>query len=225
MSANKYGNTLTVILIVIIIAVLLGGGILIYNYVIKPHNAEKETAQAITEFDRTSEDQNQEENSSNVDLGELADQIDQAQSGNSGNGGKKKTYYKNFVMIGYITIPKTNVKLPILEDTTPKALETSVAVLYPSNPQLNEPGNTVIIGHNYRNGKLFSNNKKLSVGDKVMIKDISGRELTYIIYQKFETSPNDASFYNRNTNGVPEITLSTCTDDSQKRIIIFAKAQ
>ena len=54
MSANKYGNTLTVILIVIIIAVLLGGGILIYNYVIKPHNAEKETAQAITEFDRTS---------------------------------------------------------------------------------------------------------------------------------------------------------------------------
>lgn len=106
MSANKYGNTLTVILIVIIIAVLLGEGILIYNYVIKPHNAEKETAQAITEFDRTSEDQNQEENSSNVDLGELADQIDQAQSGNSGNGGKKKTYYKNFVMIGYITIPK-----------------------------------------------------------------------------------------------------------------------
>ena len=152
-------------------------------------------------------------------------ELQQSSGNQSGNSGRKKAYYQEFVMLGYITIPKTNVKLPILEETTPKALETSVAVLHPSNPKLNEPGNTVIIGHNYRNGKLFSNNKKLSVGDKVLIKDTTGRELTYVIYQKFETEPTDASFYNRNTNGVPEITLSTCTDDSQKRIIIFAKAQ
>lgn len=227
MSANKYGNTLTVILIVIIIAVIVGGGFLLYNFVIKPHNTEKETAKAITEFDKITDknEEEQEKNDQEFNFEEFEKNVESSTS-QTGNGGTKKTYYQDFVMLGYITIPKTNVKLPILEETSPKALETSVAVLYPSNNiQLNEAGNTVIIGHNYRNGKLFSNNKKLSVGDKILIKDASGRELTYIIYQKFETDPNDASFYNRDTNGVPEITLSTCTDDSQKRIIIFAKAQ
>lgn len=227
MSANKYGNTLTVILIVIIIAVIAGGGILLYNFVIKPHNTEKETAKAITEFDKITDqnEEKQEENDQEFNFEEFEKNV-VSSTNQTGNGGTKKTYYQDFVMLGYITIPKTNVKLPILEETSPKALEIAVAVLYPSNNiQLNEAGNTVIIGHNYRNGKLFSNNKNLSVGDKILIKDASGRELTYIIYQKFETDPNDASFYNRDTNGVPEITLSTCTDDSKKRIIIFAKAQ
>ena len=136
----------------------------------------------------------------------------------------KKTYYEGFVMIGYITIPKTNVKLPILDTVTPEALDTAVAVLYPSNPQLNEPGNVVIIGHNYRNGKFFSDNEKLSVGDKVLIKDTTGREVSYTIYQKFQTTEQDTSFYTRDTKGIAEITLSTCTDDSKARIILLAKA-
>ena len=225
MSANKYGSTLTVILIIAIVVVIGGGGFLFYNYVIKPYNNDKETAQAISEFDKTTDENEDQGDQADVDMEKIMNELQQPSGNQSGNSGRKKAYYQEFVMLGYITIPKTNVKLPILEETTPKALETSVAVLHPSNPKLNEPGNTVIIGHNYRNGKLFSNNKKLSVGDKVLIKDTTGRELTYVIYQKFETEPTDASFYNRNTNGVPEITLSTCTDDSQKRIIIFAKAQ
>ena len=225
MSANKYGSTLTVILIIAIVVVIGGEGFLFYNYVIKPYNNDKETAQAISEFDKTTDENEDQGDQADVDMDKIMNELQQPSGNQSGNSGRKKAYYQEFVMLGYITIPKTNVKLPILEETTPKALETSVAVLHPSNPKLNEPGNTVIIGHNYRNGKLFSNNKKLSVGDKVLIKDTTGRELTYVIYQKFETEPTDASFYNRNTNGVPEITLSTCTDDSQKRIIIFAKAQ
>lgn len=225
MSANKYGSTLTVILIIAIVIVIGGGGFLFYNYVIKPYNNKKETAQAISEFDKISEEgEEKEESQGSADIDKIMKEME-ASGGSDSSGKNKKVYYQNFVMIGYITIPKTNVKLPILEETTPKALDTAVAVVYPSNPKLNEVGNTVIIGHNYRNGKFFSNNNKLSVGDKVLIKDITGRELTYIIYQKFEAEPTDASFYNRNTNGIPEITLSTCTDDSQKRIIIFAKAQ
>ena len=81
------------------------------------------------------------------------------------------------------------------------------------------------IGHNYRNGTFFSNNKNLAVGDILKIKDNSGRELIYKIYKKFETSENDTSFYNRDTGGVPEVTLSTCTDDVKARIIIQAKAE
>lgn len=218
MRASKYGNALTVILVVLIIAIVIGVGLLIYNYVIKPRIEDNRSIEAIAEFDRNIEENNQESEESSSNM------IAPSEGDSSSGTAKKKTYYQGFVMLGYITIPKTNVKEPILDTVTPDSLNAAVAALYPSNPQLNQPGNVVIVGHNYRNGKFFSDNKKLSVGDKIMIKDNSGTELTYTIYKKFETSETDTSFYTRNTNGVAEITLSTCTDDSKARIIILAKA-
>lgn len=223
MRANRYGNFLTVLLVVLIIAILVGIGVLVYNYVIKPKIQDNRTIEALEEFDRTVEENNNETDKEETTLTNTIAPPDQSANSNS-NTTKKKTYYKEYVMIGYITIPKTNVKEPILEVVTPDSLNTAVAVLYPSNPQLNEPGNVVIIGHNYRNGKFFSDNDKLSIGDKIMIKDTTGRELSYTIYQKFQTTEQDTSFYTRNTNGVAEITLSTCTDDGKERIIILAKS-
>lgn len=229
MRANRYGNLLTILLIILIIAILVVLGFLIFN-VVKSKNDDDRTIEAITEFDKVVEENinneiNNNENEDNSN-GEIIDNIIAPPSNPSTPSGttNKKTYYEGFVMIGYITIPKTNVKLPILDTVTPDSLNTAVAALYPSNPKLNEPGNVVIIGHNYRNGKFFSDNNKLSVGDKVLIKDTTGRELSYTIYQKFQTTEQDTSFYTRNTNGVAEITLSTCTDDSKARIIILAKA-
>ena len=43
----------------IVIAVIVGAGVLLYTYVIKPHNKEKEAAQAIIEFDKTIEEDNE----------------------------------------------------------------------------------------------------------------------------------------------------------------------
>ena len=224
MRANKYGNLLTILLVILIIAIILGIGFLVYNYVIKAKIDEDRTIEAIAEFDKIVDENNNEQNreENEEDLGDLIAPPDD--SSTSSGTTNTKTYYEGFVMIGYITIPKTNVKLPILDTVTPESLDTAVAALYPSNPTLNEPGNVVIIGHNYRNGKFFSNNEKLSVGDKILIKDTTGRELSYTIYQKFQTTEQDTSFYTRNTNGIAEITLSTCTDDSKARIIILAKA-
>ena len=42
---------------------------------------------------------------------------------------------------------------------------------------INQAGNTVIIGHNYRNGLFFSNNKKLNNGDKIYITDNNKNKL------------------------------------------------
>ena len=221
MTTNKYSNFLTVLLVVLIVAILVGVGFLVYNYVIKPNIDDKRSIEAIEEFDRTVEE-NKVENEPVDD--EFSNTISAGESQTTGEPANRKVYYQGFVMLGYITIPKTNVRLPILDTVTPESLNTAVAALYPSNPQLNEPGNVVIIGHNYRNGQFFSDNNKLSVGDKIMIKDNSGRELTYTIYQKFQTTEQDTSFYTRDTKGIAEITLSTCTDDSKARIIILAKA-
>ena len=56
-------------------------------------------------------------------------------------------------------------------------------------------------------------------------KDLNIRHLTHNIppYNIFEASESDTSFYNRDTDGKREITLSTCTDDSSARLIIEAR--
>lgn len=89
---------------------------------------------------------------------------------------------------------------------------------------LNEPGNTVIIGHNYRNGIFFSNNKKLSEGDKIYITDEDGERVEYKIYYMTTTTPEDASYINKDTGGKREVTLVTCTDDVKARLVIYASA-
>ena len=144
-------------------------------------------------------------------------------SSSSSSSTKKRATYKGFYTLGSIEIPKTNVKYPILEKVTKKSLETSVAVVWPENAELNKPGNVVIVGHNYRNGVFFSNNKKLSKGDKIYITDLNKNRVAYTIYNIFEASDTDTKIYNRDTDGKREITLSTCTDDSSARLIIEAR--
>ena len=218
---NKYGNVLTILLIVLIVGILIGFGVLFYNLIIKPRIDNNRAIEAIAEFDKQVEDNNKENKNENTDFSNLISVPDDK---NNTITKKAKVYYQGFVMLGYITIPKTNVKQPILDEVTPNSLNTAVAIIYPSNAQLNQPGNVVIIGHNYRDGRFFSNNKKLNVGDKINIKDNSGKELTYTIYQKFQTTEQDTSFYTRDTKGKIEVTLSTCTDDAKMRIIILARA-
>ena len=126
---------------------------------------------------------------------------------------------------GTITIPATGIKYSIFAEESKKALEKGVCMLY-TMEGLNHPGNTVIVGHNYRNRLFFSRNKNLKIGDKIIIKDCTGLEITYIIFNKFTANKDDASFYQRETNGKKEITLSTCTDQGTKtgeRLIICAR--
>lgn len=135
----------------------------------------------------------------------------------------EKVYMENYEVLGRIEIPKTKVDYPILENVTKRSLEIAVGVAY--GPGLNQIGNTTIFGHNYRNGLFFSNNKKLSNGDKIYITDALGNRVTYVIYNIYQTTPNDASYMQRETNGRREISLQTCTDDSSGRIIIWAAEQ
>ena len=121
---------------------------------------------------------------------------------------------------GTIKIPKTGIEYPVLDSVTKRSLEIAVGIAY--GPGINEVGNTIIYGHNYRNGLFFSDNKKLSNGDKILLTDQTGKTITYVIYNIYQTDPSDASYFTRDTNGKREISLQTCTDDSSARIIIWA---
>lgn len=215
MFESKYSKVLTVILVIVIIAIVGLLGFLGYDYY-KKYIVTKDTAGFVDNFQGEVADQEAEDNTYTNE-----NPLDQIQDTNNGTTGKRM--YKGFGVLGTMEIPATSFKYPVLEKVTKKSIETAVAFLYGSG--LNQPGNSVIIGHNYRNGLFFSNNKKLNIGDKIYITDNSGKKLTYTIYNKFETTPEDTSFYQRDTGGVPEVTLSTCTDDSKARLIIFAKAE
>lgn len=223
MFESKYSKVLTVILIVVIIAIVVLLGFLAYDYIQK-FNTTKQASDFVEDYqgDLNTGEQNVTGNDiENATLGNITETPIE-NSGTSGNGTKKKYY--NYTVVGTMKIPAINLQYPIVEDVTGPALEKALVALYPSGDNLNLPGNTVIIGHNYRNGTLFSNLKKLSNGAKIYVTDYRGKSLTYEVYNKFETSSTDTSFYSRDTNGLAELTLSTCTDASNdQRTIIFAK--
>lgn len=123
--------------------------------------------------------------------------------------------------IGTIVIPKTNVNLPILSKVSVDGMEVATCFLY-STGSINQSGTTIIVGHNYCNGKLFSNNKQLQIGDKIYI-TTNGNKVEYTVYDKLITTENDVSYVEKNTTNQPEIALSTCTDNEEKRLVILAK--
>ncbi len=219
MFESKYSKVLTTILVIIIIAIIGLLAFLGYDYYQK-YIVTKDTSEYVDNFEGEVSDGEANDNEVGPTDGNALNQVKDANGGSGGTTVKRT--YKGFGVLGTMEIPATNLKYPILEKVTKKSIETAVAFLYGAG--VNQPGNTVIIGHNYRNGLFFSNNKKLNIGDKIYITDNDGVKLTYTIYNKFETTPEDTSFYQRDTGGKPEVTLSTCTDNSKARLIICAKA-
>lgn len=128
----------------------------------------------------------------------------------------------SFTTVGKIEIPQTGVDIPILNQVTVEGMKNAPCLLY-STGKLNESGNNLIVGHNFRNGTIFSNNKNLKLGDKIYVTTLDGNRVEYTIYDKFITTAEDVSYIKRNTNNKPEITLSCCTDDDEERIIILAR--
>lgn len=225
MGEYKYAKLLTIILIIVVIGVLILLGFLGFD-VYKKYATEKEVAKVIDDYDTAL---NAIENTSidtNTELPDIATEPSQniTNSDTSSGGSSQKpvkVQYGGYNVEGKIEIPAIDLKYPILEKTTPSSIETAVAIMYSTNG-LNQPGNTVIAGHNYRNGSFFGNNDKLKEGDKIYITDNSGTKIKYNIYNIYETSPDDSDFIMRETNGKREVSLSTCTDNSKARLIIWA---
>ena len=93
---------------------------------------------------------------------------------------------------GVIKFPKFGTQYTVLSEVTKRSIEKNVAIVY--GPGLNEIGNTVIVGHNYkRTGVLFSDINKLSDGknggqaDKIIIKDQDKSIHTNRINEKYLT--------------------------------------
>ena len=232
---SKYSKVLTIILIVAIVIII---GLLVFVGLdwYKAMKTKKDNDDSMGQFNSYIGNiaQNEENNTNNNDMNNnnnLANNNEniveepgrntENNNNNNSNSSSNGLTYKGLKVAGVIEIPKTNVKYNILDDPSSKAMDVGITLLY--GPGVNEVGNTVLAGHNYRNGTFFSNNKKLTKGDKIYLTDLKGKKVQYTITHTYKTDANDFSYSTRKTNGKRAISLTTCTDDSSARIIIWAE--
>ena len=130
---KKYDNILTVILVIAIAATLVLTGFWIYDTYTK-NKVDNDALAAIEEFNNqiAQNQQNiieepEEPTEEPTQTEETPTNNNNSSSGTNSNSGSK---YKNFTILGEIQIPKTKVKYPILQEMTPKALNTAVSKLY-----------------------------------------------------------------------------------------------
>ncbi len=219
MFEGKYGKALTIGLVILIVLVI---GTLIFFTVdyIKNSNINDDASDAADRFEGEVNKKEDKDKTNEEEVVAPNIKVENIIS-NGSNEGSTDTY-KGFPVAGIIEIPKIDLKYPVLEDGSKDAIEVSVAIN--AGPGLNKIGNTVIIGHNYRNATFFSNNKNLAKGDKIYITDKAGEKVEYEIFNIYTTTPEDSDYMDRETEGRKEITLVTCTDDTKSRLIICAKA-
>lgn len=142
---------------------------------------------------------------------------------NSININQNKTQIENKqspFTIGIISINKINITYPIISECNSDLLKISPCKFYGVDP--NKVGNCVIAGHNYVDNKLFSNLNKLELNDYIHIYDLSGKCISYSVSSIYEVDKTNTSPLNQITNGKRKITLITCNNIYDTRLIIEA---
>lgn len=125
------------------------------------------------------------------------------------------------VILCTIEIPKINIKYPVFSKFDDELLKISPCRFYGKSPE--EYGNLCIAGHNYNNSKFFSNLFLLNNGDEIFLYDNSEQKFIYKVFSYYEVSSSDMSpilDYDRN---IKQLTLVTCNNLNQNRLIVKAK--
>ena len=194
---NKFYRNKTIFLILLVFFILVILSIFIYFYILKQKEQKS------------------------YSFSKQLDEKYQTLSLYSTNNTITKSTSSSSHIIGKITIEKINLNYSILSTCSEELLKLSPCRL--CGPEPNEIGNLCIAGHNYDNGKFFSNINKLNIGDKIKIYDLNNNFLEYSIYDEFEVEINNTSALNQNTNGKKELTLITCNNKKKNRFILKAK--
>lgn len=121
-------------------------------------------------------------------------------------------------IIGIIEIPSININYPIFSICNNDLLKISPCKLY--GPLPGKVGNLCIAAHNYDNYKFFSKINVLKKGDNIILYDNFNTAFSYIVSNIYEVSNNDLSpLYNYDTSK-KQLTLITCNNLNNNRIIV-----
>lgn len=131
----------------------------------------------------------------------------------------KTAQVTGYEVYGKIKIDKIGIEYPIIEYKNSDALWRSICKI--SNNNVDGTGNLCLAGHNMRNLSMFGNLRKLTIGDKVKITNLYGEEFTYEVFEKVYIDPNQTEVLKNTDEAI--VTLITCNDASNKRLIVKGK--
>ena len=138
-----------------------------------------------------------------------------------------KIKMQGYEVIGKIKIDKSGIEYPIVSIETSNPEETKapmkIAIVKYWGGNVNDFGNLSIAGHNNYDGTMFGKTKNLEVGDSIELTDLNKHTISYQIYRKFVTDPNDISILKTEDNSIREVTLITCTNGNKERLILKAE--
>lgn len=127
---------------------------------------------------------------------------------------------EDYSIMGIIEIPKINVYYPIFSTFDDNLLKIAPCKFY--GPKAGKVGNLCIAGHNYDNGKFFSNISNLTINDEIIIYNSSNIKFSYFVFNIYEVKPDDLSPVYSYNNNSKELTLITCNNLNKNRIIVKA---
>lgn len=126
---------------------------------------------------------------------------------------------EGYDVVGILTLEKTNQTLPVISETTDKALKVSVCWFQGTLP--GNTGNMVITGHDYASGAHFGQLSKLKAGDRVTFAD-ANRTYTFEVYETEVIRPDQPEKLD-DYEGDTALTLLTCTNHGNRRLVVRCK--
>lgn len=127
----------------------------------------------------------------------------------------------NYKIEAELNIPRLGINYPVIAETSDELLRISINKYFGPNP--NEVGNYCIAGHNYITNQFFSRLKDIQNGDIIFLTDITNRRIKYVVYDKYVVNSDDVNCTSQLTDGKREITLITCTNINDERIVVKAR--
>ena len=139
----------------------------------------------------------------------------------SENDEKTITKYKGYDIVGIIEIPKINIEYPIINQTSDETMALSITKFWGNN--VNDIGNFTMAVHNYFDGTMFSNTNKLNIEDTIKMTDLDGKTIEYKVFDKYIIDPNDVKCVQSVKENTREITLITCINGRNNRLVVKAR--
>ena len=127
------------------------------------------------------------------------------------------------LIAGLIEIPSINLSYPIFSKLDNELLKVSPCIVYGKMPP--DFSNLCIAGHNYNNDKFFSKINLLNLKSEINIYDNIGKKFTYFVYDNYEVKDNDLSPIFKYDLDSCILTLITCNNFNNNRVIIKAKLE
>jgi LPXTG-site transpeptidase (sortase) family protein len=124
-------------------------------------------------------------------------------------------------VIGRILIPTLKVDYLILDHTTDKNLDISITKVI--GPDVHQKGNLVLAGHNMKNGSFFGKLKSAQKKDVIILENLDGVREKYFMVDKYIVKEDDLSPLSQTNKGEAMVTLITCTEESDERLIVVVK--